>query len=200
MDAEHRARVGCHPDRTALPRARRRNPLRLPVRAVHGARSLRGCRDRPLRQPADGDRDAVRADGVLGAPRGAHPGRGRVAVGGLRDRRPHRHRSRLRRAVAAEPDVPDGRSRRVAERGRAELQPVQHGPHLWPRARRHPDRRVRCRLVLRGERGQLPRRARGVARDARLRALSARRPPPADRLAPARAKDLRTHAATRPCS
>ena len=84
----------------------------------------------------------------------------RAALGGLRDRRAHRHRARLRRAVAAEPHVPDGRPRRAAERDRAQLEPLQHRADLRARARRHPDRRVRRRLVLRDQRGQLPRRAR----------------------------------------
>ena len=60
---------------------------RLPVRPVHAARLVRGCRDRPVRQPPHGDRDAATCR-WCSPPCGAdaarpHPG----VVGGLCDRR-----------------------------------------------------------------------------------------------------------------
>src|SRR5438046_664675 len=47
LDAEHRARLGRGPARTALARAGARDSLALPLRAVHAARPVRRRRHRP---------------------------------------------------------------------------------------------------------------------------------------------------------
>ena len=86
-----------------------------------------------------------------GAARGGRAARDRAGVGGLRDRRVHRDRRRLRPARPPEPHRPARRPRRAAERDRAQLLAVQHGPHPRPGARRHRDRRGRLRLVLRDQ-------------------------------------------------
>ena len=183
VDAEHRACLARRSARAALARPRGRRALVLPLRAVHAPRPARRRRHRPVRQSPHRDRHAVGADALLRDPRGRHARRARPAVGGLRDRSAHGHRARVRCAVAPEPHLPDGRTRRAAERDRAQLEPLQHSPHLRPGAGGRPDRRGRRRLVLRDQLGQLPRRAGEPARDARERALPAPRPPPADALA-----------------
>ncbi len=183
----------------ALARSRRRHPHRLPLRPVHGARPRRRRRDRPARQPPHRDPHADGADVLLRRAGRDHARRSRPAVGGLRDRGLHRHSARVRRAVAPEPDLSDGRPRRAAERGRAQLEPLQHRAHLRPGARRCPDRRLRRRLVLRAQHAQLPRRARRPARDARARPVPARRPRAGRRSGAARARASATRGATGPC-
>ena len=64
---------------------------------------------------------------------------------------------------------------RAAERGRAELEPLQRLARHRPRDRGRRDRRRRCRRLLRRQRVQLPRRARGAAVDADGRAVPVER-------------------------
>ena len=114
------------------------------------ARPLRGRDHRPVRQPAHRDRHPVasRWCSPRCSPALALTGQLTLAylyVIAFVDR----HRDRVRRAVAAEPDVPDGRPGRAAERRRAQLEPVQHGAHLRAGARGDRDRGRRHRLVLR---------------------------------------------------
>ena len=134
VDAERRALLA-DPEPHALA-ARRRLPLARTLRAVHDPRPLLRRRRRPLRQPAHGDRDAVGADGLLRRARGGHAARHRAGVGGLRDRRLHRHRGRLRPPRPPELHRPARRPRRAAERDRAQLVALQHGAHPRPGARR----------------------------------------------------------------
>ena len=199
VDAEHRARVG-----------RRRSSHR--TRAASRSASLAICRFGPftllglvagvVTDRFDNRRTVIVTQSVqmvFSAVLAVITLAGHVtAVGDLRDRRAHRHRARLRRAVAAEPDVPDGRPRRAAERDRAQLEPLQHRADLRAGARRRPDRRVRRRLVLRDQLGQLPRRAREPARDAGRRAVPARSTADARRSGAERAKASATRAATGP--
>ena len=109
-------------------------------------------------------------------------------------------RARLRRTVAPEPHVPDGRARRAAERDRAQLEPLQHRAHLRPGARRRPHRGGRGGLVLRDQHRQLPGGARRPAGDARVGALPAARPAHARRSGAAHARASPTRFETGRCS
>ena len=200
LDAEHRDGVARGAARAAFARPRGRHSHRLPLRPLHGARPRRRRRHRPARQPPHGDRHAVGADVLLRRARRDHAARARSDLGGLRDRRPDRHRDRLRRSRTPEPDVPDGRPRRAAERRRAQLEPLQHGAHLRAGTCRRPHRRLRRRLVLRAQHPQLPRRARRPPRDARARPLPARSTGGARPSGAARERASRTHATTGRCS
>ena len=132
-----------------------------------------GRRRRPDRQPQARDRNADRLDDLLGALRGVRAQRPRDALGRLRARDPLQHRARLRRARPARAHLPDGRTRRAAERGRAQREPLQRLAGRRPRRRRRPDRRLRRRRLLRDQRRHLPRRARRAADDAEGRAGAA---------------------------
>ena len=130
-----------------------------------------GVARRPVRQPPGRDRHADGVDG-RGAALAVLAFAGVVAaVAVLRARVPRRHRARLRRAEPPRADLPAGRPQRAAERDRAELVALQRRPSGRPGGRRSADRRGRLRLVLRDQRRLVPRRARGVAADARLGAL-----------------------------
>ena len=79
VDAERRALLADpQPDPLA---DRGRDPLARALRALHPARAVRRRRRRPLRQPADGDRHPVGADGVLGACSPRSPCSGRCRPG-----------------------------------------------------------------------------------------------------------------------
>ncbi len=80
--------------------------------------------------------------------RRADAGRRRQPVGGLPPDRSARHGARARRPRPAGAHLSDGRPRRAAERGRAQLEPVQRRPCRRPRGRRPRGRGGRPRHVL----------------------------------------------------
>ena len=105
---------------------------------------------------------------LRGRARRADARRDRRAVAGLPALGAARRGARRRRAGAAGAHVLDGRPRRAAERGRAQLEPLQRGARDRPGGRRHRRRGRGRRLLLRVQRRELPRRARRAAADAEV--------------------------------
>ncbi len=144
-------------------------------------------------------RNADRLDDLLGALRRVRAQRARDALGRLPARDPLQYGTRFRRARPARAHLPDGRTRRAAECGGAQCEPLQRLARGRARHRRRPDRRLRRRRLFRDQRGDLPRRPRRAADDAEGRAGAARtergaadddaRHPRGLRLGTARARD-----------
>ena len=198
LDAEHRdVLVRAHAD--ARP-DRRRDPLLLPLRPVHGVRPVRRRGRRSLRQPQDGDRHAVDPDGAQRRPRGRRAARRRDRVARVRDRPAHRNCARVRCAGAPVAHVPDGRTRRAAERRGAQLEPLQHRADRRTCSRRCRDRGRRRRLVLRRECRELPRRSREPPADAPVRAVPAHGTATADAAVAERERGSPTHVIRAACS
>ena len=141
-------------------------------------RPVRRRPGRPDRQPADVDRDPDGLDDARLRPRCACVHR---LAGHLGDLRRRDSRWCGRRDRGAEPPgarLPARRTGGAAERDRAQREPLQCGARRRAGARRCPDRRRGCRLVLRVQCCLVHGGADNAPADARLGALPGRARPP----------------------